>query len=56
MHVLQFPCDDVHLSRPVCVIITMIVTIHAGKSIMTNTWVSRTMHHCPAYAVLGHST
>ena len=38
-----------------CVIVIMTVTLHAGKSMMTNMLVSKTMHHSPAHTVLGHS-
>ena len=39
-----------------CVIVIMIVTLHAGKSMMTNMLNSKTMHHSPAHADLSHST
>ena len=47
MHVLLFLCDDGRLACPVCVIVTMIVTLHAGKSMVTNMVVSKTMHYNP---------
>ena len=53
MHVRSFLCDDVLQACPVCVIVTMIVTLHAGKSMMTNKVVSKTIHHSPAQATLG---
>ena len=34
---------------------TMVVTHHAGKSMMTKVLVSKTLHHSPACAALGHS-
>ena len=56
MHVLLFRCDNVNLACPVYVIVTMIMTLHAGMSMKTNMLVSKTMHHSPTHAILGHST
>ena len=41
---------------PMCAIVTMIVTLYAGESMITSMLVCKTMHHSPACAVLDHST